>query len=84
MYEDFIETCYKKITIISATKAALVVGTILALINHYDAIFAGNLTRTNIFQIILSYFVPYCTATYGSASHCRHLELASSASSNRK
>lgn len=48
---------------------------ILALINHYDAILTGTLTPTNVFQIFLTYLVPYAVATYGSAGHAKHIEL---------
>jgi len=50
----------------TAVKVALVVGTILALINHSSAIFNLTLSAQNIFQIILSYFVPYGVSTYSS------------------
>ena len=50
----------------TAVKVALVVGTILALINHSSAIFNLTLTTQNVFQIILSYFVPYGVSTYSS------------------
>jgi hypothetical protein len=56
-------------------KVALVVGTVLALINHYDALFHGTLTNTDIFQILLTYLVPYAVSTFGSASEARHIEL---------
>jgi hypothetical protein len=45
---------------------ALVVGTILNLINQGDALFgAGHL---NLTKIILTFAVPYCVATYGAVS----------------
>ena len=50
----------------TAVKVALVVGTILALINHSSAIFNLTLSAQNVFQIILSYFVPYGVSTYSS------------------
>jgi len=48
---------------------------ILLLINHFDEIVYGTLTATNIFQIALTYFVPYCVSTFGSAMQARHIEL---------
>ncbi len=56
-------------------KVALFVGTILLFINHFDEILHGTLTGTNIFQIILTYFVPFCVSTFGSAMQARHIEL---------
>ena len=46
---------------------ALIVGTILNLINQGDALFSGG--RLNLAKIILTYAVPYCVATYGAVSY---------------
>jgi hypothetical protein len=52
--------------VLSALKIALVVGSILALINHGWDIFTLNLTSGRIFQIFLTYMVPYSVSTYSS------------------
>lgn len=52
-------------TLKRSIKTALVVGTILGLINHYPAILAWSLTPQQVFQIVLTYFVPFSVATYG-------------------
>lgn len=64
----FIEQCLKKATIKRSIKVAIIVGSVLGLINHSDAIFNGTLTSTNISQMGLTYMVPYLVATYGAAS----------------
>ena len=46
--------------------AALVVGTMLNLINQGDALFGG--ASVNWFKIILTYCVPYAVSTYGAVS----------------
>jgi hypothetical protein len=46
---------------------ALVVGTILNLINQGDAIFGA--TSINWIKIVLTYFVPYAVSTYGAVSY---------------
>jgi hypothetical protein len=46
---------------------ALIVGTILNLINQGDALFNG--AHLNLTKIILTYAVPYCVATYGAVSY---------------
>jgi hypothetical protein len=43
---------------------ALVVGTLLGLINHGDMIFAGE--PPPAMKIILTYCVPYCVTTWGA------------------
>ncbi|MGH7000214.1 MAG: nitrate/nitrite transporter NrtS [Stellaceae bacterium] len=45
---------------------AVIVGTILNLINQGDALFHG--TGVSVTKILLTYAVPYCVATYGAAS----------------
>ena len=50
----------------TAIKVALLVGTILALINHGAAILAGELSGTRLGQIALTYLVPYCVSTYSA------------------
>ena len=46
-----------------AIKVALIVGTILALINHGDVIFSGNLTLVCIAKMLLTYCVPYTVSS---------------------
>lgn len=46
---------------------ALVVGTILNLINQGDALFSG--AHVSLWKVILTYAVPYCVATYGAVSY---------------
>jgi len=56
-------------------KVAPVVGTILALINHSEAIFSGALTAVSAAQILVTYAVPYSVSTFGSAMQATHMEL---------
>ena len=46
---------------------ALIVGTILNLINQSDVLAAG--ARPNILKLILTFAVPYAVATYGAVSY---------------
>lgn len=45
---------------------ALVVGTILNLVNQGDVLFRGG--DVNVVKAMLTYLVPYCVATYGAVS----------------
>ena len=47
--------------------AAVVVGTVLNLINQGDALFAGR--GLDWTKLVLTYIVPYCVATYGAVSY---------------
>jgi hypothetical protein len=52
--------------VLTAIKVAIVVGTILALINHGPALLTLELGRQQIVQIALTYLVPYGVSTYSS------------------
>ena len=45
---------------------ALIVGSVLNLINQGDAIFGA--ADVNLIKIVLTFAVPYCVATYGAVS----------------
>jgi hypothetical protein len=47
-------------------KFAVVVGTILILINHGDAIVSGELTRTNYVKMAMTVVVPYVVSVLSS------------------
>jgi hypothetical protein len=51
---------------------ALVVGTILNLINQGDALFGGD--QLNLVKLILTFAVPYAVATYGAVSYRLRLD----------
>ena len=57
--------------------AAVVVGTILNLINQGDALFAGR--PLDWTKLALTYIVPYCVTTYGAVSFRLALERRSGA-----
>jgi hypothetical protein len=54
-----------------ALVVALVVGTILNLINQGGAILAGG--PIDLPKFLLNYVVPYCVSTYGAVSYRLHL-----------
>jgi hypothetical protein len=63
---DFIKIALQPSVVNRALKISLVVGTVLALINHSPAIFSLTLSPQNIIQIVLTYLVPYGVSTYSS------------------
>ncbi|PKB72990.1 MAG: hypothetical protein BZY75_04185 [SAR202 cluster bacterium Io17-Chloro-G7] len=50
---------------------ALVVGTILTILNQGDTLFAGEWKSPLYWKIPLTYCVPFCVATYGALSNNR-------------
>ena len=62
----FIDLALTSQVIVPALKISLVVGTVLALINHGSAIFRMELDAERLLQIVLTYIVPYCVSTYSA------------------
>jgi hypothetical protein len=54
-------------TVTRSLWVAFVVGTILGAINHYDMFVDRVYPPRRIAQILVTYLVPYCVATYGAA-----------------
>jgi hypothetical protein len=54
-----------------STMTALVVGTILVAINQGEAVLAGQLRPALLWQIPLTYAVPFCVATWGALVNTR-------------
>ncbi|GAC1657128.1 MAG: hypothetical protein NVS9B1_14170 [Candidatus Dormibacteraceae bacterium] len=44
---------------------ALVVGTVLFVINQLDTVTSGNATAATWVKVALTYLVPFCVANYG-------------------
>jgi hypothetical protein len=60
--------CFTKPVIKRASWTALIVGTILILINHGDSILKGEVDLTRILQMCLTVIVPYVDSTVSSVS----------------
>ena len=72
--KTFFRAALEEGTIATSAKIALLVGTILALINYSDRIFLHNDMRAlDWVKLAVTYCVPYCVATYGAARYAtRH------------
>lgn len=68
---SFISLAFSKQVVTRAIKVALIVGTLLALINHGERLFAMSLTGQDYFKVILTYFVPYAVSTWSAVSAIR-------------
>ena len=54
-----------------SVKIALVVGTILAVINHGDRLVTGEWSGGVVLKILLTYFVPFAVATCSALMNSR-------------
>ncbi len=61
------QTCMSKHIAISSLPIALVVGTLLNLINQGEALLNGD--TISWFYVALNYLVPYCVASYSAAKN---------------
>ena len=50
---------------------AIVVGTILTVLNQGDILFAGSWNSALYWKVPLTYCVPFCVATYGALTNSR-------------
>lgn len=56
--------CLERATLLFSLKMALVVGTLLAVINHGQAIITGRFTSDQLLPLCLTYCVPFAVAMY--------------------
>jgi hypothetical protein len=54
-----------------ASAVAAVVGTLLVVINHGDALLRGDFSEGRALRIVLTILVPYCVSTYSSVEATR-------------
>jgi len=64
--ENFCSLAAKRATVVRSLKVAVVVGTALGAINHYDMFLSGQYEPRRILQLLVTYLVPYGVATYGA------------------
>jgi hypothetical protein len=66
----FLAVSLQRDTVLTSAKVALVVGSVLALINYGDRIFVRHDMRLlDWTKLLVSYCVPFCVATYGAARY---------------
>jgi len=63
----FLKNFFRRDTVSRAIMVALVVGPILIIINHHDALMKYEFNDHLYFKCILTFFVPYCVSAYSSA-----------------
>jgi len=75
--ELFIKHALHRVNLIRAVKMALVIGTVLGAINHYDMFVTGEFVPRRIAQLLITYIVPFGVSLYSSAMTGRHHEKKS-------
>lgn len=65
---DLFTAATRREVLVRSAKIALVVGTVLALVNHGDSLLGGTVTGREVVQMAISYVVPFCVATWSAAA----------------
>ena len=73
--------CLEPDTLLRSSRTALVVGTILALINHGQDLLGGQLSPRWIIPMLVTYLVPFSVATYGQVQGKRQRDRQHGATS---
>lgn len=71
---SFLSLAFSRPVVRAAIKVAVVVGTLLALINHYDKIASWSFQKKDLFKIVLTYMVPYGVSTWSAVQAMRSKE----------
>lgn len=74
MATSFWRHCLNRDILLTSLKTALLVGSVLAAINHFEPILAWRFTPAQQAKIALTYLVPFCVATYAVARHAQRRE----------
>ncbi|MGZ5221521.1 MAG: nitrate/nitrite transporter NrtS [Chitinophagaceae bacterium] len=64
-----------KKNITTALLVALIIGTMLNIINSYNVFIEGKLTNRNMVKIMLTYLTPFCVSLYSSMKAVKQLSL---------
>jgi hypothetical protein len=68
--KTFFQAATERSTVATSAKVALVVGTVLALINYGDRVFLRHdMQPLDWIKLFVTYCVPFCVATYGAAKY---------------
>jgi hypothetical protein len=70
---SFLALMMERACVIRALKVSILVGTVLALINHSTSIFYGTMGAGELLQVIVTYAVPFTVSSYSSAAQERYL-----------
>ena len=70
----FLAIACSRAVVARAIKVALVVGCILIVINHGDALWAGDIDSVRLAKILLTLLVPYCVSVYSAAAAGKHAD----------
>ena len=69
----FLSLALQRDVVLRALKTSALVGVLLVLINHGDALAAGSVDALRLLKILATFAVPYGVSTYASVATLRAL-----------
>ncbi len=69
--QSFLSLAFSRAVVPRAIRVSLLVGTILAVINHGDKIVALSLSSEDVVKVLLTYLVPYAVSTWSAVGALR-------------
>ena len=71
------QVAFRKDVFFRAFKMALIVGVVLAIINHGDHVFLGTMTVTNWIKVLTTFCVPFCVSIISSVLAIKKVQSTS-------
>jgi len=68
---DWLKLALRRDIVSRSVRVGLVVGTLLAAINHGDRLLSADVDITMLWKIVLTYLVPYSVSTWASVQTAR-------------
>jgi len=75
---SWLQLATQRSVVLRSLRYALVVGSILTVINHGDALLRGEITMERMLRIVLTVMVPYVVSTLASVDAVRESARATS------
>ena len=69
--QTFLSVALSRSIVFRAIKIAVIVGTILAFINHGEKVMSLSLSGEDWLKVFLTYLVPYCVSTWSATGAVR-------------
>lgn len=73
---NFWDVALSRAVVLRAFRVAVVVGSILACINHGDRLFSLTQDGDTMWRVMLTFCVPYCVSTYSSVLAVREFRAS--------
>ncbi len=71
--KEYLRSLFDQELIPTGLKTALIVGSLLVLINHGAALFRGEMNRERWISVFFNYLMPYLVSVYGQYAYRRKI-----------